>query len=172
MKSKGTLGRLHRGHLFFSMVLAIVFLAFAGNLAAQDTSAENMQLLLDKIKADKKLLVAENMQLNDAEAKSFWPLYDRYQDELFLIRTRTAKLINDYADAYQNMTDAAAKRLLGEYIKIETLRLKLHKAYLPRFSKVLPGAKVVRYYQIENKINAALEYELASRIPLVKIDKK
>jgi hypothetical protein len=172
MKSKGTLDRLHRGHLFFSVVLAIVFLAFAGNLAAQDTSAENMQLLLDKIKADKKLLVAENMQLNDAEAKAFWPLYERYQDELFLIRTRTAKLINDYADTYQNMTDATSKRLLGEYIKIETLRLKLHKAYLPKFSKILPGAKVVRYYQIENKINAALEYELASRIPLAKIEKK
>ena len=174
MKSKGTLGRFHRGHLFFSVVLAVVFMAFAGNLAAQDTSAENMQLLLDKIKADKKLLVAENMQLTDAEAKGFWPLYDRYQDELFLIRTRTAKLINDYADAYGEYDRCHRERrcLLNEYIKIETLRLKLHKAYLPKFGKVLPGAKVVRYYQIENKINAALEYELAARIPLVKIDKK
>jgi hypothetical protein len=161
-----------KGALISTIVLVIVFLAFAGNLASQEKTADNMQLLLEKVKADKKLLVAENMQLTETEAKAFWPLYDRYQDELFLIRARTAKLIKDYADVYRNVNDANAKRLLGEYIKIETLRLKLHKAYLPKFSKVLPAAKVVRYYQIENKVNAALEYELASRIPLAKIDKQ
>jgi hypothetical protein len=161
-----------KGALISTIVLVIAFLAFAGNLASQEKTADNMQLLLEKVKADKKLLVAENMQLTETEAKAFWPLYDRYQDELFLIRARTAKLIKDYADVYRNVNDANAKRLLGEYIKIETLRLKLHKAYLPKFSKVLPAAKVVRYYQIENKVNAALEYELASRIPLAKIDKQ
>ncbi len=150
--------------VLFSLLLGLPALA-------QEKPADNMQLLLDKVKADKKLIVAENMQLTEAEAKNFWPLYDRYQDELFLIRARTAKLINDYADAYEKMSDTNAKRLLGEYITIETLRPKLHKAYLPRFSKILPGAKVVRYYQIENRINTALEYELASRIPLAKIDK-
>ena len=161
-----------KGAFIFNVLIIIVFLAFANNAAAQEKAPDNMQLLLEKVKADKKLLVAENMQLTDAEAKNFWPLYDRYQDELFLIRARTAKLIKDYADAYKNMTDAAAKRLIADYIKIETLRLKLHKAYLPKFSEILPGAKVVRYYQIENKVNAALEYELAARIPLAKTDKQ
>ncbi len=172
MKSKVALSSPGTGHLFLAVVLAALLLAFAGALVAQDKPADNMQLVLEKIKADKKLLVTENMQLTDAEAKGFWPLYDRYQDELFLLRARTAKLIKDYGDAYENMTDATAKRLLGEYINIETLRLKLHKAYLPKFRKVLPGAKVVRYYQIENRLNTALEYELSARIPLVKIDKQ
>ncbi len=160
-----------RDTIIFSMIALILF-SFLLCLPsrAQEKPADNMQLLLEKVRADKKLLVAENMRLTEAEAKNFWPLYDRYQDELFLIRARTAKFITDYADAYQNMTDAKAKKAVGEYITIETLRLKLHKAYLPKFSKILPGAKVVRYYQIENKINAALEYELASRIPLAKID--
>ncbi len=161
------------GKRIFTMTAWVLFsLLLALPALAQEKPADNMQLLLDKVKADKKLIVAENMQLTEAEAKNFWPLYDRYQDELFLIRARTAKLINDYADAYQNMRDTNAKRLLGEYITIETLRLKLHKAYLPKFSKILPGAKVVRYYQIENRINTALEYELASRVPLVKIEKQ
>jgi len=112
------------------------------------------------------------MQLTEAEAKAFWPIYDRYQDELFLIRVRTAKLIKDYSDAYETMTSATAKRLLDEYMTIETLRLKLRKAYLPKFRTALPGVKVVRYYQIENKINAALDYELGANIPLIRMDKK
>jgi hypothetical protein len=48
------------------------------------------------------------------------------------------------------------------------LGLKLRQTYLPRFRKVLPEVKVVRYYQIENKINAALMYEVAAKIPLIK----
>lgn len=145
------------------IVLGVVFSA-----VAQDKQADNMQILLNKIQADKKLLVAQNMELTDAESKSFWPVYDQYQDELFLIRVRTAKLINDYAASYEKMTNETAKKLLDEYMIIEALRLKLRRAYLSKFRKALPETKVMRYYQIENKIQAALMYELADKIPLVK----
>ena len=70
------------------------------------------------------------------------------------------------------MTNSTAKKLLDESMTIEALRLKLAKTYLPQFRKVLSDARVVRYYQIENKINAALYYELAANIPLVKIEKQ
>jgi len=127
-----------------------------------------MQILRDKIKADKKLLVAANMELSEAEAKGFWPVYEKYQDELFLLRGRTVKLIKDYSDAYEKMSNDKAKALLDELMKIDSLGLKLRQAYVPKFRQVLPEVKVVRYYQIENKINAALNYELATNIPLMK----
>jgi hypothetical protein len=130
-----------------------------------------MQVVIEKVRADKKLLVAENMQLTEAEAKAFWPVYKQYQDELFLLRTRSVKLIKDYADAYETMTNTTAKKLLNEYVAIESLGPKLRQAYLPKFRKALPEVKVVHYYQIENKIQAALIYELAAQIPLVKLDK-
>ena len=139
--------------------------------ASQERASDNMQIVIEKIRADKKLLVAENMQLTEAEAKAFWPVYKQYQDELFLLRTRTVKLIRDYADAYETMNNNTAKKLLDEYTTIETLGPKLRQAYLPKFRKVLPEVKVARYYQIENKIQAALMYELAAKIPLVKADK-
>ena len=154
------------------MALALVLSLSGLPALSQDKPADNLQLVLEKIKADKRLLVAENMQLTDAEAKAFWPVYDQYQNELFLIRVRTGKLINDYVATYETMTNATAQRLLDESMTIETLRLKLNKAYLPKFRKVLPQTKVVRYYQIENKINAVLYYELSTNVPLVKMDKK
>jgi hypothetical protein len=138
---------------------------------AQEKPADTMELVLAKIRADKKLLVAENLQLTEAEAKAFWPVYGRYQDELFLLRARTGKLITDYAAAYDQMTAATAKKLLDESLTIEALGLKLRQAYLPKFRAVLPEVKVVRYYQIENKIYAALAYELGAKIPLVKTAK-
>jgi hypothetical protein len=159
VKSKVTL-------VLVGLVMVCVFA-----VAAQEKPADNMQIVLEKVRADKKLLVAENMQLAEAEAKAFWPVYDQYQDELFLLRARTVKLIKDFADAYEKMGNDTAKKLLDEYMTIESLGPKLRQTYLPKFRKVLPEVKVVRYYQIENKINAALMYELAKNIPLAKTAK-
>ena len=149
-------------------VLGLTLALGAMPAISQEKPADNMQIVLEKIRADKKLLVAENMQLTEAEAKAFWPVYDQYQDELFLLRARTAKLIKDYTEAYDKMTNDTAKKLLDELMNIEALGPKLRQAYLPKFRKVLPETKVVRYYQIESKINAVLMYELASKIPLLK----
>lgn len=158
-----------KNKLFLLVFSGIMVLAV--NAFAQDEPADNMQLVIEKVRADKKLLVAENMQLTETEAKAFWPVYNQYQDELFLIRARTLKLIQDYRDAYERMTDDTARKLLDEYMNIESLTLKLRKAYLPRFRKVLPETKVMRYYQIENKTQVALYYEIAASIPLIKTDK-
>ena len=155
----------------FMMVLLAAIMLWVVPALAQDKPADNMQILLEKVRADKKLLVSENMQLTEAEAKAFWPVYDQYQDELFLLRTRTVKLIKDYVDAYDKMTSDTARKLLDEYMAIEALGPKLRQAYLPKFRQVLPEMKVARYYQIENKIQAAVMYELAQKIPLVETAK-
>jgi hypothetical protein len=151
-------------------ILGTIMVAGAPAIA-QEKPADNMEIVLEKIRADKKLLVAENLQMTEGEAKGFWPIYGRYQDELFLLRARTAKVVMDYADAYDQMTNDTAKKLLDEYMTIEALGLKLRQAYLPKFRAVLPEVKVLRYYQIENKIHAALIYEIGAKIPLVKAAK-
>ena len=158
-------------HTIHLATIAMVILFGAGFAFSQDKASDNMQIVMEKIRADKKLLVAENMQLTEGEAKAFWPLYKQHQDELFLLRTRTVKLIKSYSDSYETMTNDKAKKLMDEYMTIEALGSKLRQSYVPKFRKVLPEAKVVRYYQIENKIQAALMYELASQIPLLKLNK-
>ena len=47
-----------------------------------------MEILVEKLKADKKLLVAETVGLTDAEGKAFWPIYDACQAELDGINKR------------------------------------------------------------------------------------
>ena len=131
----------------------------------------NMDILKEKIKADKKLVVATNMNLTDAEAKSFWPLYDGYQKELDQINQRVLSAIKGYADAYNagkgEISNDAAKKLLNEALAVEESELKLRQSYSVKLSKVLPATKVVRYLQIENKIRAIVKFEMAAQIPLV-----
>jgi hypothetical protein len=137
---------------------------------AQSTSADmNMQILRDKLKADKKVLVAANMQLTDAEAKAFWPIYDQYQNDLNAVNKRLGEAILAYADAYKAgpISDATAKKFLDEAIAIDDAEAKLRKDYAARLTVAIPAAKAARYLQIESKIRAAIRYEMAAAIPLV-----
>ena len=149
----------------------VVLFAVATLLAlpAAAQTASDMQILAQKIKADKKLVVAANMQLTEAEAKGFWPVYDAYQKDLQGINKRLLGAIKNYADAYNKgpVSDETAKKLINEAIAIEDAEVKLKRSYVPRLEKVIPGMKVARYIQIENKIRAIGKYELAANIPLV-----
>jgi hypothetical protein len=135
---------------------------------AQEKPADNMQLVREKIKTDKKLFIAQNMNLTESEAKVFWPVYENYQKDLSKLVDKTVKLIDNYATNYQTMTEEAAKELINGYLTIEGERVTLMKSFLPKFRKVLPEKKVARYYQLENKIDAIVNYGLAKQIPLVK----
>lgn len=150
------------------IALLIAVPLFAQN-APSDKPASNKQILMDKIKADKKLVVAENMELTEAEAKGFWPVYEAYQKDLGVLNKRTAALIKSYADAWnvKSMDNETAKKMTAEMLSIRSDEVKLMKSYVPKLSKVLPAVKVARYLQIENKIRAMVHYELAEGIPLV-----
>jgi hypothetical protein len=137
--------------------------------SAAEPTAADMEILKQKIKADKKLVVAENMQLTDAEAKSFWPIYDEYQKNLSAINERTVKMIREYADAWNkgDVPDATAKKLRDEAIAIDEAEAKLKRDFAPRLDKAVGPVKAARYQQIENKIRAIIMFELATKIPLV-----
>ena len=152
----------------FAIALAITFIGIADFAPAQDKPADNMEIVKEKIKSDKKLLVATNMQLSESEANAFWPVYESYQAELGKLRDREIKLIEKFAASYETMSDDVAKNLLDGSLSIDSDHHKLRQSYLAKFRGVLPDAKVARYYQIESKIDAVMEYELARRIPLVR----
>jgi predicted outer membrane protein len=140
----------------------------APTASAQDKPANNMQVLAEKIKADKKMVVAANMGLTESEAKGFWPIYDAYQKDLAQLNGRLYKLIETYAGYYNSnsLTDAKAKELTDGAIAIEAAELDLKKSYLPKLYSALPAVKVARYIQIENKIRAIVKLEIAAEVPL------
>ena len=152
------------------MLPIFLLAALAAPAVAQESATTNMEILRQKIKADKKLVVAANMELTDAEGKAFWPVYDAYQKDLQQINERLKNTIVEYADAYNKgpVSNETAKKLLGETLAIDEAEVKLRQSYVPKLEAVLPEAKAARYLQIENKIRAAIRYELAGGIPLVK----
>jgi hypothetical protein len=152
-----------------SVGAVVILFGFASVSVAQDKPADNMQILRDKIRADKKLVVASNMELTESEAKSFWPVYDEYQKDLHRINRRIAGLLESYAADFRSksLTDDRAKKLIDEALAIEHAEVNLKSTYAPKLSKSLPVRKVARYLQIENKIRAVVKYDLTQGVPLV-----
>ena len=155
--------------LFIGTVFMTAVMAFPNPALTQDKPADSMQILIEKLKVDKKLLVATNMELTESEAKGFWPVYEQYQKDLDAINQRILRLIESYAADYRENTlsDEKATKLIDELVAIEQAEAGLKTSSVPKLRKVLPEKKVARYLQIENKIRAGVKYELAGGVPLI-----
>ncbi len=154
---------LHKG----SILSLLVAFCLALPAAAGEAEEASLEILVATIQANEKALVAVNLDLEDAEAKEFWPIYDRYQGDLKSVRDRFVKLIENYTANFATMSDDEARRILEDFLALERERAEVREEYLKPFSKALPGRKVVRFYQIENKIQAVLRYRLARDIPVI-----
>ena len=119
-------------------------------------------------KDDRRGLVGKNMQLTEAEAKKFWPLYDAYAGDLEAITKRQNRAVLDYINQESSMTDANAKRLVDELLAADADELKLRKRAYDKVRAVLPVRKAARFLQIENKLRTMQRYDVASQVPLVR----
>lgn len=153
--------------VFVACVVLLSLSLFPVVLFAQ-TEADEEELMKSVMQTGKKAIVIDNMGFTEDESKAFWPVYDEFQQAKQKLNERTIKVIKEYLDGYDAMTNERAETLLKEYLAIEKERTDVKSAFLPKFTKVLPAKKVARYYQIENKLEAIIKYELAKDVPLVK----
>ena len=131
-------------------------------------TSEEIRLTREWINNARQALVTRAMDLTPSEMQRFWPLYREYRLAASKVGDRIVTLVTIYADNYQNLTDKVANQLLTEFVRIEEQRARLKAQYLPKFKKVLPAKKVVRFYQLENNLDIAILAEMAEAIPLVR----
>jgi hypothetical protein len=135
--------------------------------ADTEAAATNLEVLIDAIRANRKALIAVNLGLTAEEAARFWPLYDRYAGEIHATGDRVTTVVERYTASFQSLSNEEALELVEKYLAAEGDRIKVRQAYIPEFAKVLPGRTVARFYQIENKMDAVIRYDLAAAIPVV-----
>lgn len=154
---------------YASVVGVALFLAtFAIPAFAQSGGVETSQKQLDiaAARAERKATVGQNMFLTDDEGKVFWPLYEEYETAMDKIEDRHIKEIKEYVQAYRTLTDDDATRKLDEVISIQQARLDLQRAYIPKFRAVMSSIMVTRFFQIDNKLRAMVQCDIARLVPL------
>ncbi len=154
--------------LFQKLLVGLAIMMVATPALALGAANTNMEILIEKIKADKKLLVGINMSLTNEESRDFWPLYDGYQNELQTVNRELGRLIGEFAEAYAKgpIPNETAMQIRNDVYALEEKELRLKRTYAVKMDKVLPPWKVTRYMQIESKIRALVKFELAQQIPL------
>jgi hypothetical protein len=148
--------------LLFSLALV------AGTLSAADNQTEKEKITRQAMQANKKAVVAHNMNLTPEQEKTFWPLYDEYQIEINKLNADREATIKKFAINFNSMSDELADELLEDEIGLEKKEVDVRKSLISSFRKKFPAKLVARYFQIENKIDNSIMAEATSQIPLMK----
>ena len=138
----------------------------APNRASQASPDDFVDLLRKDIRSQKKQIIAENMELSDAEAEKFWPVYDQYATELSKIYDVKIALLKDYADNYSSMTGDQAENYIRKRAEVEQSIMQLRLKYMPAFRKVLSGRETALFYQIDWRLGLAIDVQLI-QVPLI-----
>ena len=155
--------------------IAVVMLALVLAFSVSTSEAEGLLSQKD-IAAAKELVerkrnfvVIANLDLTDEEGKKFWPLYDEYRIKIREVRIRRLELIEAYAERYNadNVDDAFAESAIKEFLDIQADTVKVRKRYWKKFRRIIPATKAARFYQLENKMDAEIDYVMAGGTPLM-----
>ncbi len=147
--------------------VALVAVGLAGFASAAHAQSQK-QLDIAAARAQQKAVVGANMNLSPSEQAAFWPLYDKYEAAMNKVEDRHFNEIKDFAKNYNTMTDAAAKAKLDEVMEISQARVDVQKEYVPQFRAVISQIKTTRFFQIDNKLHALVQCQLAQFVPLVR----
>ncbi len=126
-----------------------------------------IRLLRTDLKADRKQIVKEAMQLNDQQAAAFWPLYQNYAAEQTTLGDEKLAIINDYAKNFLTMSNETADQLAQRVMALDEERMALRKKYYELMKKSLPTTLVVRFFQVEGQIQLLVDLQIASNLPII-----
>ena len=127
---------------------------------------QDIQLLKSNIRSQKKQIVAANMDLTDAEAEKFWPVYNRYADDVAKIYDTKIALFREYLESYDSMSGEQAESYLRRRAAVEEDIMQVRLKYLPEFRKVLTGRETALFYQIDWRLDLMINLQLA-QAPMV-----
>ena len=170
--------------VFAAYLLIAACLLLAPNASAQASTAQpasaqapsasqrqeldkDVTLLRQDIRAKKKQLIAANLTLTADQATKFWPVYDQYTNDLVKINDQKYALIKEYADTWGNMTDDQAISLTNRSLGVDQQVNQLRLRYVPIFNKVVPGKTTATFFQLDRRIQAMIDLQLSSQLPLV-----
>jgi hypothetical protein len=134
----------------------------------QDDLTSDIALTRASIQLRRQAIVTSVMDLTPTESQAFWPLYREYRIEMAKVGDRVQKLLVDYTGQYDTLTDDQAKKIMQDWLSIEKAKMGVKGKYISRFQKILPARKVMRFFQADNKLDAVLNAQLASVVPLAR----
>jgi Spy/CpxP family protein refolding chaperone len=161
-----------RGLSFGAFAAALLMggtLADCAPAAASDVSP-NVRAAIEstraQLRAGRTQYFAENLPLTQEQADRFWPLFREYDTKRAALGNERIAILAEYAGSYPNLSDAEAAQLVARSIKWEREATELRIEYADKFGKVLPPATLLRFLQIDRRVDTMIEVEFQRVMPL------
>jgi len=158
----------------FSCLVLLIALTATGSVAfAQQETATGVNVDADlalvrrDLRADKKKLIALNVPFTESEATKFWPVYDQYAAAMSKHYDVFYALIKDYAANQKTLTDAQATAMLKRWADIQVDLTKERVKFIPIVEQVIPGRKAALFFQIDRRLYAMMDLQIAAQVPLL-----
>jgi hypothetical protein len=174
----------------WTCVLVILSLAGIGELRAESPPALNgtqaaqtqsdssssqdlnmqayVQLLRSDLKKSKSQIVGQVMNLDADQSATFWPIYQRFEDDLSKQGDRVVSLVQKYTASYGQMTEPTANEIATELLSIEDHRNELKKQYYQKFKQALDPITATRFLMVENQLERVIDLQIASQLPVIR----
>ena len=173
---------IRRTVCFVSLLMISSFM-FPRNASAQDSSPhitakpvadnsqsvtdEDIQMLRKDIRAQRKQIIATNMNLTEAESEKFWPVYEQYISDLVKLNGTKYDLIKQYIQTHGALSDTEAENAVNQWVSVDENVAELRKKYISTFRKVLSPKSTAQFYQLDRRVQLMIDLQLASSIPMV-----
>jgi hypothetical protein len=145
-----------------SAVVVAILTSSVGSAQEIDVS-----IALDKAEEAREEVVRANILLTASETAEFWILYNEYRAEPGPVQHELVNVVVEYSKVYTDISDAQATRLFDEWLALGQQQTKIKTRYLEKFRSALSPKHAIRYAQLENKLDAAIDFDAARSIPLV-----
>ncbi len=149
--------------------IVLAFLAFTTIAYGQDDAPADpyIELLRSDIRAGKVELITQVMEFTEKQSSAFWPLHREYELALSKINDAKVKLIKEYVQVWDKMTNQKAGEMVKTMFDLQEKRLKLKKSYYKKFEKALSAIIAAKFIQLENQINTIIDMQIAQEYPLI-----
>jgi hypothetical protein len=136
--------------------------------AERNPSESDFELMRSDIRTKKATMIADRMKFTDPEAEAFWPVYRQYETELAAINDKKVSIMKEYLSHYQALNDKRAKQLAEDVFDVDQRTLDLRAKCFGALEKALPGKTIVRWLQLERRLQLLVDAQIAQDLPAIK----
>ena len=146
--------------------LFLFALIFGVSALSAQSVEDYIQLIKADLNTERKAIFIENMQFSEEESKAFWPVYDEYRSEHGKLGNERIAIYQEYIDNYENLNSEKGDDLMTRYFEAQVAFLDLEKKYFTQMKEALNTQRAVQFFQIEQRINALIQLEIMSALPI------
>ncbi|PQB04602.1 hypothetical protein [Aureitalea marina] len=103
----------------------------------------------ERIRAYKTAFITDKLDLSSEEAERFWPVYNKYQDQLEEIRKEERQEISSVVSDLENLSEDEANYLIDKGLEYSKRRVDVQALMVDELRVVISPKKVLKLRRVE-----------------------